>query len=487
MNERAHKILIPSETQQLLNSFAEVTGSVWLSGPVVARFASAKIVAAPNEGVLWVPKWEVSWERVIKNACPDVVIEIDDGGKHLIVHGNGSSFPQRLTLEVRPQLTKATRPCDVEALLRDYVRRHEITIYGMAVNQNGSLMDTFGGWEHLNAGVIRTLDKPSDVFRQSPAVLLRVAVHIARLGFVADSEMSRYAQRDAANLLSAPRTSWVDGINDILLSPHIDLGMMWLHKVKALNYLLPEVSSLVGFHESCEVHHKDCWDHTLRVTKKASRDLCTRWAALCHDIGKIWTRSVDRKGRVHFYRHEEFGAILFEGISARFRMDHELSHRIEAVIRLHGRVNLYEPEWSDSAVRRLIRDVGPHLEDLIRFSRADFTSKRQSKIDQIRRQLDELERRVAEVIELDRRQPPLPKGLGTFLISDLGVEPGPILGQIRKGLESLCDHGVLDGGQDVAYYLGAVKRIGIDQVVAASQSSGATEATRHQTHSGKSA
>ena len=81
MSDAAHKILIPTETQELLHSFAAVSGAVWLSGPVVARFASSKIVAAPNEGVLWVPRWEVSWERTIKRTCPDVVFEIDEFGK----------------------------------------------------------------------------------------------------------------------------------------------------------------------------------------------------------------------------------------------------------------------------------------------------------------------------------------------------------------------------------------------------------------------
>jgi poly(A) polymerase len=464
MNNDVHKISLPPENVALLKAFRDVSGAAWMSGPVVARFASSKIVAATNEGKLWIPKWEVSWERKIQKLCPDLIFESDDSGCYLIVRGSGADFPQRLSLSIRPQLSHCE---DVEALLCSFLRDHEITIYGMLIDVEGSVLDPFGGWAHLKSGTIRTIVNPSDIFRVDPSMMLRVAVHIARLGFSPDAEMSRFGQRDAANLLSAARSSWVEGINDVLLSPHVDEGLMWLQRVKALNYLLPEVSSLVRFHEECEVHHKDCWDHTLKVIKKANRDLCTRWAALCHDVGKVWTRSVDRKGRVHFYRHEEFGAILFEGIAARFRLDHELSHRVEAVIRLHGRVNLYEPEWSDSAIRRLIRDVGPHLEDLIRFSRADFTSKRQSKIEQIRRQLDELERRVAEIIELDRREPHLPKGLGNLLMSELKLEPGPILGDLRKGLECLCDRDLLESGQDGSFYVDAIRSLGIDQLLEA--------------------
>ena len=253
-------------------------------------------------------------------------------------------------------------------------------------------------------------------------------------------------------------------MGDVLLGPHPDAALRWLQQTRVLSFLLPEVASLVGFHRTCEVHHKDCWDHTLRVVRKAAVDDCTRWAALAHDIGKVWTRSVDRRGNVHFYRHEEYGAVLFEGVAARFHMDAELKERICAVIRLHGRVNLYDSEWSDSAVRRMMRDVGPHLTDLLRFSRADHTTKRPARAKEIQRQLDELERRIAEVEELDSRVPPLPKGLGTDLMEQLGLKAGPILGRIRRGLEAMCDSGELAPHEDAAYYVEAVRERGVEAV-----------------------
>ncbi len=273
------------------------------------------------------------------------------------------------------------------------------------------------------------------------------------------------ASRDGANILSVERELWFQGIDRILKTPYVDRSLDWLLDTGILSFLLPEVVSLVGFHKSCEVHHKDCWDHTIKVTKKASVDSCTRWTALCHDIGKIWTRTVDRRGQVHFYRHEEFGSVLFEGIAARFHFPKQLAERVAAVIRLHGRVNLYESDWTDSAVRRLIRDVEPYLEDLIRFSRADFTSKRAHRVREILRQLDELEARVADIRAQDLRQPPLPKGLGTVLMSTLDIPAGPILGQIRKRLEILCDAGEIEPFQDPDYYVSVVRDRGVEAIL----------------------
>ena len=210
---------------------------------------------------------------------------------------------------------------------------------------------------------------------------------------------------------------------------------------------------MVGFHSTCRVHHKDIWDHTKIVTQKAAPNLVVRWAALCHDIGKVWTRRVNKQSKVHFFRHEEHGAMLFESIGYRFGLTEELIGRVSYVIEQHSRVNLYEEEWSDSAVRRLIRDTEGRLGELILFSRADFTTKHKGRIAAIHKSLAELEQRIEEVRALDARVQPLPTGLGNAIIERFGLRPSRLVGDLMKRLEAQVDAGVLPIQGDDSVYL----------------------------------
>ena len=444
----------------------ERVGEACLAGQAARDYARSGKVGRQAHGDVLVPRVEPGWAEELQAALPGCSAEHTDGQLRLTLGGPDGKGAQALSIRAfrRPEISDdAASSGPVDGLLGDLATR-EISLEAFAVGKDGELVDPFGGVEDLLAERIRPIEDPRKLFRERPHALLTVARAVAETGYAVDAETTRFASRDAANILSASRERWLSGMGEALLGRHPDAALRWLYQTRVLSFLLPEVASLVDFHKTCEVHHKDCWDHTLRVVRKASTDECTRWAALAHDIGKIWTRSVDRRGNVHFYRHEEYGAVLFEGVAARFRMDEQLSERICAVIRLHGRVNLYDSDWSDSAVRRMMRDVGPHLRDLLRFSRADHTTKRPARAAEIRRQLDELERRIAEVEELDSHVPPLPKGLGTDLMEQLDLKAGPILGRIRRGLEALCDSGELKPHQDAAYYLEAVKERGVEAV-----------------------
>lgn len=155
-----------------------------------------------------------------------------------------------------------------------------------------------------------------------------------------------------------------------------------------------------------------------------------------HDSGKVWTRSVNKQGKVHFFRHEELGASLMEGVAGRFHLDPALRDRVVYVIGNHARANVYAADWTDSAVRRLIRDMGDHLEDVLAFSRSDFTTKRQWRIAEVRGLAEELHKRIREVAAEDAKVPPLPKGLGHVIMQATGLAPGPWLGEVQRWLEA---------------------------------------------------
>ncbi len=454
---------LPVSLAALLNVARTRGVEAYLCGPIACALALGSERMLPGFGSLAVDLPPDS----LADFCSELTSEAPrfEADDHLTLHLDRAAGEAPLHLEL-VSLAAAGGAARGPAALSAYLETQDLTIQAVAIDQEGRSFDPAGGLKDWQEGTLRTVRRPARVFRDDPAALVRMARHIARYALPLDERACRVAARDSANILAAPRGAWFAEVNATLLAPRADLGLQWLLDVGVLPYILPEVASLVGFHKTCSVHHKDCWDHTLQVIQRAGCDPVTRWTALSHDIGKIWTRTVDRRGQVHFYRHEELGAVLFEGIAARFRMPAELASRIEAVIRLHGRVNLYESDWTESAVRRLMRDVEPHLEDLIRFSRADVTSKRPGRVAEIQRQLDELERRIEAIREQDAYVPPLPKGLGNRMVEELGLPRAPILGALRRALERLCAEHAIEAGRDASYYIEVIRERGIDALAA---------------------
>ncbi len=188
-------------------------------------------------------------------------------------------------------------------------------------------------------------------------------------------------------------------------------------------------------------HHKALWPHTLGVVSQAPPRVAVRWAALLHDAGKVSTRSVDAAGEVHFFAHEAVGASIVDEVAGRFRFDRALHQRVRTLVLLHQRPAAYDPAWTDGAVRRLIRDAGDALEDLLDLSRADVTSHRPGVRDGVLVRLAELQDRSAELMRKDGQAPLLPKGIGQAIMAHFGIAAGPQVGRLKERLEQA----VLDG------------------------------------------
>jgi poly(A) polymerase len=346
---------------------------------------------------------------------------------------------------------------DIETLgqrsLSDALGQRGITLDAVAVASDGTVIDPFEGLAHQQAGQIRTILPPDRAFREQPGLLFGLARVIAWTGMTPSTDLRRLATRDSGNILDVtdrPR-SWGAELNKLLLGGFVDLALQWLEDTRVLPFVMPEIAAMVGFDKSCAVHHKDIWEHTRIVANKAVPQLVIRWAALCHDIGKVWTRSVNKAGKVHFFRHEEHGALLFESIAHRVGLDPTLTQRVSYLIENHSRVNLYADDWTDSAVRRLIRQTDGHLDDLINFSKCDYTTKRESRIRQMQRLMVEFEVRVARIIEEDARVPPLSKGIGNAIMKRFALGPSRLIGTLKSTLEAQIEAGTLPerAGDDV--------------------------------------
>ena len=325
-----------------------------------------------------------------------------------------------------------------KSLEEDLVRR-DFTINAMAARlPSYELVDPFGGLSALRERVIRTPGRPEDSFSDDPLRILRAARFAARLGFtVADDVLAAMsAQAPRLSIVSAERIT--DELTKLMLTQDPAYGIDLLVSTDVAELVLPEVSALRM--EVDEHHrHKDVYQHSLTVLRQAidlepryelSADLVLRLAALLHDIGKPKTRTLRPEGKVAFYHHEVVGAKLARRRLTELRFSKEVIADVSRLIELHLRFHGYGTgEWTDSAVRRYVRDAGPLLTRLHALTRADCTTRNARKAARLAASYDALEARIEvlrEQEELDRIRPELD---GDEIMSLLGLKPGPLVGK----------------------------------------------------------
>jgi poly(A) polymerase len=184
-----------------------------------------------------------------------------------------------------------------------------------------------------------------------------------------------------------------------------------------------------------------------------------RWAALLHDIGKVPTRTFTPDGGVHFHRHSEVGARMFEDVARRFRFDKPMKQKLKFLILHHLRPNQYDASWTDSAVRRFDRELQEHLTDLLDLSRADITSARPGKRQNALRNISELSARIQKLREDDAKVPPLPTGIGNVIMEHFQLPPSRQIGDLKRALEVAVDSGELESRREAEYYLAYVAKL----------------------------
>ncbi|HEX4339410.1 MAG TPA: HD domain-containing protein [Polyangiaceae bacterium] len=244
-------------------------------------------------------------------------------------------------------------------------------------------------------------------------------------------------------------------LDRMMLAPRPDEGLEALLQASVLDCLFPEVKSMVGFGDG-EFRHKDVWKHTKQVVMQAESRLEVRWSALFHDVGKIKTRSFGANGEVHFFGHAEVGARMFDKLERRERLfspDETLRDSIRFLVLHHLRASQYDGGWTDSAVRRFAREMGPHLEDLLCLSRADITTKRAEKKRRGINMIEELSARISALAEEDSHEEPLPKGVGNAIMLAFGIPPSKRIGDIKRALEVAVEAGEIEPGLESENYV----------------------------------
>lgn len=291
-----------------------------------------------------------------------------------------------------------------------------------------------------------------------PIVLVEIGAAIANGGGSwPDDSVLAAAQELAPTLEQAPKERVKAAMQDLLMGRDVDEALEWLMQSQVLGVLFPELLATVNLVQEPGRQHKDVWAHTKQVVKQTVRRPLVRWAALLHDIGKVPTRTYTSNG-VHFHGHAWVGAKMYDKISQRLPFARDERQTVRFLINHHLRTNQYSELWTDSAVRRFHREMGPHLRDLLDLSRADITSKRPGRRRQLLEQISALAERADKLAEEDAKLPPLPGGVGNAIMSAFELPPSRLIGDLKRALEEAISSGELEPRREDAYYVAHLAR-----------------------------
>jgi poly(A) polymerase len=331
--------------------------------------------------------------------------------------------------------------------------RRDFTVNAMAVVLPGKAFeDPYGGIVDLAHQVLRTPGRPEDSFTDDPLRMMRAARFTAQLGFTVAPEV-RQAMTDMAEritIVSAERVR--DELVKLVCAPRPRAGLALLVETGLAAHVLPELPALAL--ERDEHHrHKDVYEHTLTVLERTidledrlpggGPDFIARFAALMHDVGKPRTRRFQGDGTVTFHHHDVVGAKITRKRMQALRFSSDEIAAVTQLVELHLRFHGYgEGQWTDSAVRRYVRDAGDLLPWLHVLTRADCTTRNQRKAERLRRAYDDLEDRIARLSEQEELASIRPDLDGNQIMEILGIPAGPQVGAAyRFLLELRLDHG----------------------------------------------
>ena len=338
--------------------------------------------------------------------------------------------------------------------------RRDFTVNAMALELTTTpptFIDNYDGVNDLARKVLRTPGTSENSFSDDPLRMMRAARFAAQLGFNVDSAIIVAIKEMAGRIeiISAERIR--DEFVKLIMSENPRIGIALLVDTGLADFVIPEIPKLkleIDEHH----HHKDVYEHTLKVLEQAisleerlnGPNLVIRLAALLHDIGKPKTRELIPGGGVSFHHHEVVGARMAKERLKALRFSNDVVDDVSSLVFLHLRFHGYGTgEWTDSAVRRYIRDAEHQLDHLHVLTRADCTTRNQRKAESLAQTYDSLEERILKLMaeeELEKIRPDLD---GLEIMAILGISPSPIVGRAYQYLLDLrMDRGPL--GPDVA-------------------------------------
>jgi poly(A) polymerase len=371
------------------------------------------------------------------------------------------------------------KPAVTPADLKADISRRDFTVNALAVSLNddddGKVIDMFGGLDDLNDKILRTPLDPLTTFSDDPLRMMRACRFASQLGFeIAGDTFHAIKQMRERLKVAAGETAVVsqeritDEFLKILASPKPSVGLALLFKSGIMEIIFPELHRLEGIDQRKDFHHKDVFYHTLQVVDNIStnnENLWLRFAALMHDIAKPPTKKFVEGTGWTFHGHEDLGARWQKKIFGRLKLPLDKLPYVEKLVRLHLRpIALANDSVTDSAVRRLIFDAGDDIDDLFSLCRADITSKDPGKVKKYLENFDKVEKKVAEVEARDRIRNFQSPVRGEEIMKICGLEPSRKVGVIKTLIEEAILDGIIPNEYDAALdYLYKIK----DEVLSA--------------------
>ena len=331
--------------------------------------------------------------------------------------------------------------------------RRDFTINSMALELTSAtpnLVDPFGGAVDLATRTLRTPLSPEVSFSDDPLRMLRAARFIARYQLQPDPDLvaAVTTMHGRLEIVSAERIR--DELDKLITVDHPSAGLWFAIETGLADEFLPELPSMRL--EQDPIHrHKDVLTHTLAVVENVRRDAHadfdfrrTRLAALFHDVGKPQTRGYQQGKGVTFHHHDAVGARMTRKRLTALRYSNDDIEAITELVALHLRFHTYQMGWTDSAVRRYVRDAGPLLAELNVLTRCDCTTRNERKAAVLAKRMDELEDRIVELNEREELASIRPELDGKQVMEHLGVGPGRLIGKaLAFLLEIRLEEGML--------------------------------------------
>jgi len=374
-------------------------------------------------------------EKILKKWADSVW---DIGAAFGTVAGKKDEITVEITTYRSESYDPTSRKPDVEfgkSIEADLARR-DFTINAMALElttDEPTFIDLFNGVADLQKKIIKTPGKPEDSFSDDPLRMMRAARFMSQLNFEVDQSVLVAIKNMAARLeiISAERIR--DEFIKIMMSQSPRLGITLLVETGLADHFLPEVPKLkleIDEHH----HHKDVYEHSLTVLEQAialedrlaGPNLTLRLAALLHDIGKPKTKQLIAGGGVSFHHHEVVGARMCKERMKKLRFDNHIINDVSQLVFLHLRFHGYgSGEWTDSAVRRYVRDAGELLTHLHLLTRADCTTRNKKKAEGLARTYDQLEERIELLMQQEELNKIRPDLSGEQIMEILEIKPSP--------------------------------------------------------------
>ena len=335
--------------------------------------------------------------------------------------------------------------------------RRDFTINAMALeltSETPTLVDPFGGAADLMTRTLRTPLSPEESFSDDPLRMLRAARFVSQLEVTPDPAIidAVTAMADRLSIVSAERIRIE--FDRLMTTKRPTFGLWFLVDTGLVDHFLPELR-LMRLAQDPIHRHKDVLTHTLAVVenvqKQEDREFdfrITRLAALYHDIGKPRTRGFKEGKGVTFHHHEVVGARMTRERMRAMKYPNADIDAVSELVAISGRFHTYQMGWTDSAVRRYVRDAGDYLPELNVLVRCDCTTRNEKKAKILARRMDEMESRIAEVAAREELAQLRPELDGQKVMEILGVTAGPAVG---AALEFLMDIRLEEGilGEDV--------------------------------------